>query len=97
MTHKQREAFQEVRAIRVSTRAGEVAWARKRLPEGGVGEFAEPRWHRIALVNDTAILAACQRVVIGPLDLLADVPDGSFPCRSCTSAAGLAGANVPAT
>lgn len=97
MTNKQREAFKKLRAIVATMRPGELVWARKRLPEGSVswGKFAEPRWHRIASVNDTAILAACHRVVVGPLDLLSEVPHGSFSCRSCTGAAATARANAP--
>jgi hypothetical protein len=66
-----------------------VLWARKRLPEGAVGwgKFAEPRWHRIALVNDRAVVAVCGRVFVAAMDTSDTVPDGAITCRLCTSKA----------
>jgi hypothetical protein len=62
-----------------------VLWARLRWPEGKVswGKSAEPRWHRVAILNDHAVVAACRRVFVRPLDLNPEVPEGSQACRHC--------------
>ena len=62
-------------------------WAQRRLPEGSAswGRYAEPRWHRIALVNETSVVTQCQRVIVVPVNMRSEVPEGGHACQMCLS------------
>ena len=68
---------------------GEVVWARRQLPEGSAswGKFTAPRWHRVALVNDNAIVTSCRRVFVAPMDVRSETPEDGKVCRVCQSRA----------
>lgn len=51
-------------------------WARRPLPRGA-------RWHRVATVDDLAIITACHRVIAAPLDAAADAPVSELACARC--------------
>ena len=65
--------------------AGEL-WARRSPLEGANNsrKYAQPRWHRVAEVDDFAIITLCHRVLHVPLETTADIPDGECACARCT-------------
>ena len=63
---------------RASVRSDEAGVVRVHELYGG------ERWHKVALLNPGAIVTACHRVFITPMDIRSSVPSDGSACLTCT-------------